>query len=144
MGLLMLSTALDYAYGFWVASPNRKKAKLFLWLSVFNNLGILGVFKYYNRYDDIDVETIYIHFNYDLYYVDKSLAMRHSECMQSLLSNQRFRLARHSSIHFFKVKRGSQLFPHKRDISNDVNLVTDISLFTMSISKILTISISKK
>lgn len=48
MGLLMLSTALDYAYGFWVASPNRKKAKLFLWLSVLNNLGILAVFKYYN------------------------------------------------------------------------------------------------
>ena len=48
MGLLMLSTALDFAYGFWVASPNRKKAKTFLWLSVINNLGILGVFKYYN------------------------------------------------------------------------------------------------
>ena len=48
MGLLILSTALDYAYGFWVASPNRKKAKLFLWLSIINNLGILGVFKYYN------------------------------------------------------------------------------------------------
>ncbi len=48
MGLLMLSTALDYAYGFWVASANRKKAKLFLWLSIINNLGILGVFKYYN------------------------------------------------------------------------------------------------
>ncbi len=48
MGLLMLSTALDYAYGFLVASPNRKKAKLFLWLSIINNLGILGVFKYYN------------------------------------------------------------------------------------------------
>lgn len=48
MGLLMLSTALDYAYGFSVASPNRKKAKLFLWLSIINNLGILGVFKYYN------------------------------------------------------------------------------------------------
>jgi D-alanyl-lipoteichoic acid acyltransferase DltB (MBOAT superfamily) len=48
MGLLMLSTALDYAYGFWVSSPNRKKAKLFLWLSIINNLGILGVFKYYN------------------------------------------------------------------------------------------------
>ncbi len=48
MGLLMLSTALDYAYGFWVASPNRKKAKIFLWLSIINNLGILGIFKYYN------------------------------------------------------------------------------------------------
>ncbi len=48
MGLLMLSTALDYAYGFWVASPNRKKAKFFLYFSIINNLGILGVFKYYN------------------------------------------------------------------------------------------------
>jgi alginate O-acetyltransferase complex protein AlgI len=48
MGLLILSTALDYAYGFWVASPNQKKAKLFLWLSIINNLGILAVFKYYN------------------------------------------------------------------------------------------------
>jgi alginate O-acetyltransferase complex protein AlgI len=48
LGLLVLSTLLDYTYGFWVASPNRKKAKLFLWLSIINNLGILGVFKYYN------------------------------------------------------------------------------------------------
>ena len=48
LGLLFLSTLLDYAYGFWVASPNRYRAKLFLWLSIFNNLGILCVFKYYN------------------------------------------------------------------------------------------------
>jgi D-alanyl-lipoteichoic acid acyltransferase DltB (MBOAT superfamily) len=48
MGLLMLSTVLDYIYGFSVASPNRKKAKFFLWLSIINNLGILGIFKYYN------------------------------------------------------------------------------------------------
>lgn len=48
MGLLMLSTLLDYCYGFWVAAPDKKKAKRFLWLSIINNLGILGVFKYYN------------------------------------------------------------------------------------------------
>jgi D-alanyl-lipoteichoic acid acyltransferase DltB (MBOAT superfamily) len=48
MGLLMLSTLLDYLYGFGVASENRKRAKFFLWLSVLNNLGILAVFKYYN------------------------------------------------------------------------------------------------
>jgi D-alanyl-lipoteichoic acid acyltransferase DltB (MBOAT superfamily) len=48
LGLLMLSTLLDYIYGFSVASPNPKKAKLFLWLSIINNLGILGIFKYYN------------------------------------------------------------------------------------------------
>ena len=48
MGLLALSTLLDYFYGFVVASPNRRKAKFFLWLSIINNLGILAVFKYYN------------------------------------------------------------------------------------------------
>jgi D-alanyl-lipoteichoic acid acyltransferase DltB (MBOAT superfamily) len=48
LGLLGLSTLLDYYYGFFVASPNKRKAKLFLWLSIFNNLGILAVFKYYN------------------------------------------------------------------------------------------------
>lgn len=44
----MLINALDYAYVLWVASPNRKKAKLFLWLSVINDLGMLGVFNYDN------------------------------------------------------------------------------------------------
>jgi D-alanyl-lipoteichoic acid acyltransferase DltB (MBOAT superfamily) len=48
MGLLALSTLLDYFYGFMVASPDRRKAKFFLWLSIINNLGILAVFKYYN------------------------------------------------------------------------------------------------
>ena len=48
MMLLALSTFLDYVYGFSVASPDRRKAKFFLWLSVINNLGILGVFKYFN------------------------------------------------------------------------------------------------
>ena len=52
MGLLMLSTILDYAYGFWVASPNRRISKRFLWLSIINNLGILGIFKYYNFFAD--------------------------------------------------------------------------------------------
>ena len=48
MGLLFLSTLIDYYYGFGVASSNRKKAKVFLWLSLINNLGILGLFKYYD------------------------------------------------------------------------------------------------
>ena len=48
MLLLALSTFLDYVYGFYVASPDKRKAKIFLWLSIINNLGILGVFKYYN------------------------------------------------------------------------------------------------
>ncbi len=48
MCLLALSTLLDYLYGFGVASRNKRTATLLLWLSVVNNLGILGVFKYYN------------------------------------------------------------------------------------------------
>ncbi len=48
MMLLGLSTLLDFLYGFGVALPNKKRAKLYLWLSIINNLGILGVFKYYN------------------------------------------------------------------------------------------------
>jgi len=48
MGLLLLSTLLDYVYGFFVYTENRKKAKLFLWLSIINNLGVLAIFKYYN------------------------------------------------------------------------------------------------
>ncbi len=48
LSLLAASTLLDFIYGFQVASPNRKRARFFLWLSVVNNLGILAVFKYYN------------------------------------------------------------------------------------------------
>lgn len=47
-GLLLLSTVLDYAYGFGVASANKRKARIFLWLSIINNLGILAIFKYYD------------------------------------------------------------------------------------------------
>ncbi len=46
--LLALSTMLDFLYGFGVASANKGKSRFFLWLSIINNLGILGVFKYYN------------------------------------------------------------------------------------------------
>jgi alginate O-acetyltransferase complex protein AlgI len=48
LGLLVLSTLLDFGYGFMVGAADRKKAKFFLWLSIINNLGILAVFKYYD------------------------------------------------------------------------------------------------
>jgi len=48
MGLLVLCTLMDYGYAFGVASENRNRAKIFLWLSIVNNLGILAVFKYYD------------------------------------------------------------------------------------------------
>ncbi|MFM7399954.1 MAG: MBOAT family protein, partial [Bacteroidota bacterium] len=46
--LLIVSTLLDYLYGFGVGNPNKKKARLFLLLSILNNLGILAFFKYYD------------------------------------------------------------------------------------------------
>ena len=41
-------TLLDFIYGFQVASKNNTKSKIFLWLCIINNLGILFLFKYYN------------------------------------------------------------------------------------------------
>jgi len=46
--LLIASTVLDYLYGFGVGNQNKKKARIFLWLSIINNLGILAFFEYYD------------------------------------------------------------------------------------------------
>ena len=48
VGLLVLSTVIDYTFGFLVANGSPGKKKLYLWLSVANNLIILIFFKYYN------------------------------------------------------------------------------------------------
>lgn len=45
--LLLLSTLIDYGFGLLVYRSERRK-KLYLWLSIFNNLAVLGFFKYYN------------------------------------------------------------------------------------------------
>lgn len=51
MFLLMFSTLLDYFTGLKMEeNPNRKK--IWFWLSVFINLGFLGLFKYYNFFTD--------------------------------------------------------------------------------------------
>jgi alginate O-acetyltransferase complex protein AlgI len=48
LGLLLLSTLIDYTFGFLVFKGSGKKKKLFLVLSLLNNLLVLGFFKYYN------------------------------------------------------------------------------------------------
>jgi len=45
--LLLLSTLIDYSFGL-VIYRSEKRKKLYLWLSIFNNLAVLGFFKYYN------------------------------------------------------------------------------------------------
>jgi len=48
LSLLAICTLSNYLFGFAVASGQNKKARLFLWISIITNLGILGAFKYYN------------------------------------------------------------------------------------------------
>jgi alginate O-acetyltransferase complex protein AlgI len=48
LGLLLLSTILDYSFGFLVAKGPHARKKLFLGLSILNNLLVLGIFKYYD------------------------------------------------------------------------------------------------
>ena len=45
--LLFLSTFIDYGFGLLIYNSKKRK-RLFLWLSIVNNLAILGFFKYYN------------------------------------------------------------------------------------------------
>src|SRR6266536_869756 len=45
--LLFFSTIVDYGFGLAVYNSSKNK-KLYLWLSVINNIGILGIFKYYD------------------------------------------------------------------------------------------------
>jgi D-alanyl-lipoteichoic acid acyltransferase DltB (MBOAT superfamily) len=58
--LLIVSTLLDYLYGFGVNFQNKKYSKLFLWLSIINNLGILCVFKYFNFFIDQLKEAVHL------------------------------------------------------------------------------------
>lgn len=48
LALLGASTLMNYLYVFLVFSENKTKSKIFLWTAVISNLGILGLFKYYN------------------------------------------------------------------------------------------------
>lgn len=52
LGLLILSTVLDYLYGFGVNSKSNHRRKIFLYLSIINNLGILATFKYFNFFSE--------------------------------------------------------------------------------------------
>ncbi|MBT1688343.1 MBOAT family O-acyltransferase [Dawidia soli] len=63
--LLMLSTLIDYSFGLWIYNSKNRK-KLFLWLSIFNNLAVLFFFKYFNFFSDsarILLESFGLHMN---------------------------------------------------------------------------------
>lgn len=118
LGLLALSTLLDYSYGFWVASPNRKKAKLFLWLSIINNLGILGVFKYYNFFAtefQQAFESIGIHTNPTLLHFALPIG----------ISFYTF----HGMSYVFDIYRGNQ-----KPISNFIDYAVFVSFFPLLVA----------
>jgi len=73
-GLLLLSTVIDYSFGFLVASDDRKKAKLFLILSIVNNLGLLALFKYYNFFAE-QFQTICAKIGWECHPVFLSVAL---------------------------------------------------------------------
>lgn len=53
LGLIMISTLVDYAVGQKLGKEDRtQKRKLFLWLSILTNLGFLGFFKYFNFFQE--------------------------------------------------------------------------------------------
>ena len=118
LGLLALSTLLDYSYGFWVASPNRKKARLFLWLSIINNLGILGVFKYYNFFAtelQNAFEAIGIHTNPVLLQVALPIG----------ISFYTF----HGMSYVFDIYRG-----HQKPVSNFIDYAVFVSFFPLLVA----------
>ncbi|MEL6593477.1 MAG: hypothetical protein AAFQ68_25480 [Bacteroidota bacterium] len=59
LGLIALSSAIDYAVGFQVAKASSKHiAKRWLGLSLLSNLGMLGVFKYYDFFVESLVSSV--------------------------------------------------------------------------------------
>lgn len=53
LGLIIISSVVDYIAGIKISSTEKKShRKLFLLLSIFTNLGILGLFKYFNFFVD--------------------------------------------------------------------------------------------
>ena len=53
LSLILLSTTVDYFVGIMIDSNDKQsKRKLWLWVSIFFNVGLLGFFKYYNFFVD--------------------------------------------------------------------------------------------
>ena len=118
MLLLAMSTLLDYLYGFGVASPNRRKAKFFLWLSVINNLGILGVFKYYNFFANQFQK------GFDLLGIHTNLLLLNF-ALPIGISFYTF----HGMSYIFDIYRGKQ-----RPISNFVDYAVFVSFFPLLVA----------
>lgn len=73
--LLAFSTVVDYYIGVQISkSENAKKRKLLLSISIFTNLGVLSIFKYYNFFID-NLQLIFSNFNKDLDFLHLNLIL---------------------------------------------------------------------
>ena len=53
LSLILMSTIVDYFVGLKIHdATNIKQRRIFLWISIIFNLGLLGFFKYYNFFID--------------------------------------------------------------------------------------------
>ncbi|WP_317040620.1 MBOAT family O-acyltransferase [Maribacter orientalis] len=60
LGLIFLSTIVDYTIGLLIHSEKTKnKKRVYLWTSILFNLIVLGFFKYYNFFVDSFIELFY-------------------------------------------------------------------------------------
>lgn len=60
LSLILLSTIVDYFIGLKINSAKKAEhRKRFLWISIFFNLGLLGVFKYYNFFVESWVDLLH-------------------------------------------------------------------------------------
>ena len=61
LGLMLMSTAIDYCAGLMMEHSDERRRKIWLWVSVGANLTSLGVFKYFNFFIDsarVALETL--------------------------------------------------------------------------------------
>lgn len=58
--LLMASTLIDYFFGLAIYSSEGSKKRIMLWLSIANNLALLGFFKYYNFFAESTREFFHL------------------------------------------------------------------------------------
>ncbi len=72
--LLMTSTLIDYYFGLAIHNKEGFQKKLFLWLSIFNNLVILGFFKYYNFFT-LSTQNLLHHLGFEIHPYLLSIAL---------------------------------------------------------------------
>jgi alginate O-acetyltransferase complex protein AlgI len=66
--LLMLSTLIDYFFGLIIYNTEGNgKKKMYMWFGIFNNLLVLGFFKYYNFFID-SFGALLIHFGFEAHF----------------------------------------------------------------------------